>query len=492
MQPTDEQQQAIDLFTRGGNIAVEAGAGTGKTTTLVLMAEQTQRPGAYLAFNRSIVEDSARKLPGNVTAKTVHSYAMAAIGSRFRHRLGGARLSSSRQASLLRIDPITIRYGNAAKVLQPGFLVGRVMAGLRNFCQSADPEPRPDHIPYIDGIDEPLGPGRPGRANNELVRQHLAGPLERAWADAQDPDGKLRYDHAWYLKMWQLSEPRIPADFVMFDEAQDASPVMLSIVEQQARHAQLVYVGDSQQQIYDWLGAVNALQRIPDAERTWLTQSFRFGPAVADVANDVLARLHADLRIVGSAGVDSHVVDGMLDPSCVLTRTNAAAVRRLFEALDWGLRAHLVGGGDEVLRFARAAEQLQDEGWTPHPDLACFNSWQEVQDYVAQDEQGADMALLVKLIDEYGADHIAEALEAQVPEAVADLVVSTAHKAKGREWSAVQLADDFPESGEDEPLSDPELRLLYVAATRAQHELDVSAVAELQDSRPMVAMGDAR
>src|ERR1700731_1501843 len=52
--PTEEQQRARDAFTAGGDLAVVAGAGTGKTTTLVLMAESTRKTGLYLAFNKAI------------------------------------------------------------------------------------------------------------------------------------------------------------------------------------------------------------------------------------------------------------------------------------------------------------------------------------------------------------------------------------------------------------------------------------------------------
>lgn len=42
-------------------------------------------------------------------------------------------------------------------------------------------------------------------------------------------------------------------------------------------------------------------------------------------------------------------------------------------------------------------------------------------------------------------------------------------QAKGREWGSVQLADDFPDH-----LDEEELRLLYVACTRAKLELDLT------------------
>ena len=58
----------------------------------------------------------------------------------------------------------------------------------------------------------------------------------------------------------------------------------------------------------------------------------------------------------------------------------------------------------------------------------------------------------------------------------ADLVISTAHKSKGREWKSVRLMDDFlrsSPSGESNAGPDPsELRLLYVALTRAKEQLD--------------------
>lgn len=493
--PTPEQDAAIGLFLSGRNLAVEAGAGTGKTSTLKLMAQHARhRQGKYLAFNRAIVEDTkaslAREGIRNLQARTVHSLAMGQAGGPFRHRLGQPRLRTQRQVALLGVEPIKVRYGQAAKMLQPSFLVGRVMAALRAFCQSADPEPTTRHFPYIEGIDAPDGDRR-GWANNRLVAQQLLPALRRAWADATNPEGQLQYDHAFYLKLWQLQGARIATDFVMFDEAQDASPVMLDIIEQQADHAQLIYVGDSQQQIYDWLGAVNALGRLDDCERTFLTQSFRFGPAIAEVANDVLGKLAAELRIVGNPDLDSVVVDQLDRPDCVLTRSNAAAVRRLFDALEDGRRPHLVGGGDDVLRFARAAISLMTEGWTGFPELACFRSWGEVQDYVEADEQGDDLRLMAKLVDDFGAQEIVDALERQVHEDRADLVLSTAHKSKGCEWGSVQLADDFPEAKPGEPLSPSELRLLYVAATRAKLELDVTAVAELRgesDERPMVVM----
>lgn len=213
-----------------------------------------------------------------------------------------------------------------------------------------------------------------------------------------------------------------------------------------------------------------------------LTQSFRFGPAIAAVANRILGEIDgADLRIVGTPEVPS-AVGPTANPDAVLTRTNATAVQTVLNGQREGRRVHLVGGGGEVLAFAEAAGSLMAGDSTWHPELACFSSWGEVQEYVEQDPQGSELALLVKLVDDFGVETIRGALRHMAPEAEADLVVSTAHKAKGCEWDTVQLADDFPDPRQsfealvDPTLAAPELRLLYVAVTRARLLLDVSQV----------------
>jgi superfamily I DNA/RNA helicase len=281
------------------------------------------------------------------------------------------------------------------------------------------------------------------------------------------------FKHEHYLKMWQLDNPKINTDFILFDEAQDANPVIAAIVANQD-HAQLVYVGDSQQEIYAWTGAINALATVKVANRTFLTQSFRFGQAIADRANDVLDLLEADLRLSGNPAIASKLE--VLDkPRAILTRTNAAGVSRLLAYQAAEVKAHLIGGAQDTVGFARAAQELQLTGKTYHPELVCFDSWASVQEYVKMDEGGEDLRLLVKLIDNFGAEKIIFALEHQPAEAFAEVVISTAHKSKGREWRTVQLAEDFPQQADSEKA---DLRLLYVAITRAKDVLDTSVLDE--------------
>lgn len=483
MQPTDEQAHCVSVFNTLADMAIEAGAGAGKTTTLELLAKSRSARGTYAAFNRAIVDEARRKMPENIGCATAHSLAMRQTGHVYRHRLNGGRVRSTELARRLGLAQSFMRvdYGGEPKVVQPGTLASLTMRGVLNFCFSADEVPLAKHVPYVDGIDPPTDDGHRTFANNRLVAQTLEPVMRKAWDDLCKPDGSLPYGHDHYLKLWQLSDPVIPGEFVLFDEAQDAAPVMLDAVNRQhERGAQLVFVGDSQQQIYEWRGAVNALATI-GGERTFLTQSFRFGPEIARVANLLLGRLDADLRITGLESIESRI-EKLHQPHAVLCRSNAVAVSTVLRAIGEHRRVHLIGGGREVVAFARAARDLKEKGSTTYPDLMCFQSWGEVQEYVEQDPQGSDLALLVRLVDEFGVQTILTALgemslEEPRPEDV-DVIVSTAHKSKGREWETVQLADDFSWPSDD---ALGEWRLLYVAATRAREVLDVSACEPLLD-----------
>lgn len=483
--PTDEQQAAIDIAAAGENCVIEALAGTGKTSTLRMLSDEMPDTRiAYVAFNKSIVTEAQGKFPSNVTASTAHSLAFREVGKEYADRLKGGRMRSDQIARLIRVDPMQVEAPGGRKRLAAGFLAGIVKRSIDIFCQTADETPGMAHLPSIPGIDPPKvvnGPNGPEAVNDRRgpnflqVARALEPAQRRYWADINSLNGELPFFHGHYLKIWQLSQPRIFADMILYDEAQDANPCMLSIVNEQ-RHAQLVFVGDTYQQIYGWNGAINALESAdPSAPRTWLTRSFRFGPEVAEVANRVLLDLGAPVKVEG-AGAPG-VVGRIDDPNVVLFRTNAKAVSRALAGLRDGKRVCVVGGAQDVIFFAEGAKRLMETGWSHHPDLQCFSTWGEVQDYVEFDPSGSELQLLVKLVDEFGVDQIIDGLgKCSQREDTADLVVSTSHKSKGREWESVQLGPDFPDPKERD-LADEDKRLLYVAATRAMRSLDVTQVA---------------
>ena len=284
--------------------------------------------------------------------------------------------------------------------------------------------------------------------------------------------------HDIYLKLWALTAPTLPADLILFDEAQDANPVLLDLVQRQS--AQVVWVGDRYQAIYGWRGAVNAMDRIRTPHTCALTQAFRFGPAIAELANAVIVRLRREPPFLrGNPARSSRIASGGVGPEAVLCRTNGRLVEVLLQQQLVGTAAALLGGTGELTALLRDARALKAWRRPATGPLAMFADWQTVEAHAAT-EAGRDLQTLVKLLQRRDADTLLRATEraGRVPAAEADVVLATAHKAKGCEWRSVRLADDFFRADEG-PYPREEANLLYVAVTRAMDWLDPSGVAEI-------------
>lgn len=479
---TDEQKHIVQLFTdTTEDIAVQAGAGTGKSTTLIALANSTDRQGQYIAFNRDIVDAAAKKLPRNVQANTAHSIAFQAVGKAYAARLDSKRMKSHEIAKWLGIKAFTWSFAGESHTLTPGALAAYVQQAIKRFCNSADLAPiAAKHFPHINGLDQETKTTRRDR-----LHRIIQPAIDKAWSDIENVNGVLPFNPDHYLKLWALGNANIPGDFILVDEAQDMSPVMIDVVRRQNK--QVVWVGDSQQQIYDWRGAVNALDNIGADNTAFLTHSFRFGPAVADVANLILDTIEsAKLRLVGKGGESTTGAHNK--PNAVVCRTNAGAIGAVLAARANGLKAVLVGKNKDIAAFVNAVIALQSGRRTEHFELACFESWDEVEDFVRNDPSGQELAMWVNLFKKYTPYDVLDAVSGSTTLADADLVATTAHKSKGLEWDTVQLAGDFPKNDPDKGtvLTDSDKRLLYVAATRAKKHLDFedcAAITELFNIR---------
>ncbi|MDQ0831428.1 superfamily I DNA/RNA helicase [Streptomyces achromogenes] len=483
--PTDEQTHAIDAFRDGHHLVLQAGAGTGKTSTLGLLAASTGRHGRYLAFNKDIARDAAVRFPHSVLCKTAHATAYAALGHRYARRLNCPRQPAWRIGHALGISS-PVRIGNHE--IGPRTLSHAVLRTVTRFCQSADRDLTPHHVPSLRRIE---GPDERSQLADEVM------PFaQRAWADLQNPEqGVVRFEHDHYLKMWALTEPKIEADFLFLDEAQDTNPVLEQVFAAQRGHAQLVMVGDSAQAIYGWRGARDVMTGF-DATHLTLTRSFRFGPLLAEEANRWLAFTDAPIRLTGTETIPTKV--GLVAcPDAVLCRTNIGAMTEVMRQLEAGRRVALTRGGQTLNALALAARDLKDGRHTSHPELVLFASWGELQEYAEYDPAGRDLQPFVELVDTHGPEAIIAAVDALTDEDDAEVTVSTAHKAKGREWPEVRIADDFPpppdsdqldDSGRPipEPVSDTDARLAYVAVTRARRRLDLGGLAWIENQSAAV------
>ena len=81
MKHTEQQEEIFHAIVETeSHVIVNAGAGTGKTSTIVEAANRIDsNNAAFLCFNKSIQTELQNRLPDNVDAKTFHAFGFAAI-----------------------------------------------------------------------------------------------------------------------------------------------------------------------------------------------------------------------------------------------------------------------------------------------------------------------------------------------------------------------------------------------------------------------------
>lgn len=470
---TTEQRRIVDCdLLPGQSLKVVAFAGTGKTTTLAAYA--SARPDLrflYIAFNKSVQMAAAGKFPPNVTARTSHSLAFRAKGYLHKDRLTpGFRAGSV-------MDALQLEQFEDAKF---------TIDTLYRYLISDAPRVIGQHIPH----EAKIFYDQRKAAMPDFVK--LANRLGRLMCDGTDP--RIGMLHDGYLKLYQLSSPILPFDCILLDEAQDINPVTAAIVTMQARPgfkpqpSAIIVVGDSHQQIYGFRGAKDTLKHFRATKTLYLTRSFRFDDKVASLANLVLATFKGEkTRLKGTPKQDSKPAAGKTCPSwddapyTIIARTNAVIFDKAAQLCGsrkigfvGGIQGYRMGAIKDVYHlFARKRQYITD------PFINRFPNYQAMKTYA---EAAADIELsaVCKVVETHTIEIprlVQTITEKSVDEAEAEVLLTTAHKAKGLEWANVHLMGDFhPLMENDGPIPadavDPdEFNLIYVALTRARSRL---------------------
>ncbi len=459
---TNEQTHALDVIRkRPQRMKIEAFAGAAKTTMLVHGAQNLPGAGLFLAFNRAIADSAAQKLPHNCRAMSFHQLAFRDSGFPFQRRLN-IRINGSMVASNL---------GISAGIIPRSAMGSLAIGTVRGFCKTLDPEIKINHVPdYILTTDS--------SKKKDIIKNDAVKWARKLWSLMSDPDGQFPSMHDVYLRLFAEKKPNLNVDYILFDEAQDADALMLNILTHQ--DCPVIFVGDRWQQIYAWRGAVNAMDKIDTKYTVNLTQSFRFGPEIAARGDLVLKKLGENKSLKGFETVKSRVVRLQNYPQAIITRTNAEAAAALFENEH---RNVATTGLSEAKEFFRAYIGLLTHNSVP-PQYSLFSSVSELEEYTGSDE-GADLKPYFKLLSTRTPNDILDRLnsiEDYKQGQSYDVLISTAHKCKGLEFPRVKLGPDFipfrkAQDSEKITIDNDELRLLYVALTRASEVLDDSNVA---------------
>lgn len=479
--PTEQQSFAADAVRSGKRVRIAAYAGTGKTSSLVFIAGQDRRRSTYLAFNKSIAMDAKSKFPRHVDCLTTHAMAFRAMRPTFARMPDKMTNNFNGGLAARALGLKALDVGPSIK-LSPRAYGAIVVEAVRRYMRSGAEKMGEWCVP----MDGALGNVTP--AVESAFKVAVLGKAWHLWSLMIDPSNPFPLSHDGYLKLWALGRPTIPGDVIFLDEAQDTNGVVLSLILHQT--AQVVCVGDQHQQLYEWRGAQNAMAELPCDIEARLSKSWRFGLEAAANASRYLALLGETVPLEGNGARRTAIVEAIDRPNTILARTNARLIEVLIGALTRNERPFVVGGVSEILSMLDAAEQLQSNQPVDRPlEFVGFESWHAVEE-ASEQPGGEDLKRWVNLVNTYGVTQLRDALN-RLPrhEADASVLLSTGHKAKGREWDRVRLEDDFlrgvkseGEGGKDTPINeaDPsavnsELRLLYVAATRGMVETEIPA-----------------
>lgn len=529
--PTPQQQAAIDAALAGHPVVViRALAGTGKTTLFVQQADRFADygiGGAYTALNRAVAgEVGARFTRGNIAPMTIHSLAwtlakanpdIAPLLDKLDSPNAVPRWQLARYLQFAEVMTYTGftdttaatvhgAPGSRSTTLTANQIIGHCLSTIRAWCSSADEVMDTSHVGRVSGM--------PGTFHDAVFAPRVAELSRQLWEmDICNPQGRVPFTHDHYLKMVSLTHPDLttiwPAGSLLFvDEAQDARPAMLSIIRDQVGRMRIIAVGDSSQAINRFTGARDALPElaaIPGAVTLPLTQSFRFGPASAALANRILRMLGEELEVQGNPALDTTVYT--YDPEgrapeadAVLVRTNARLIQEVTAEVTSGRRVHAVVDSDYITRVMEDVERICGGDFGHSRDLRHLASRGELTAFCdPATGQAGDLGPLLRLALDLGPRRVIGILGTCVDDpADADVVVTTIHKAKGREWPRVRLAvspyEIIPGMSERIPSlmatggvpgdeARDALMLLYVAVTRG------SAVTHIP-ADTMEALGD--
>ncbi len=247
MQPSPYQSAILDFVKNGtGNGIVSAVAGSGKTSTLVMVSEFIS-DGIFLAFNKSIAGELERRLPKSVAAKTFHGFMWNVLNREVMRRTG-RRMDHKSTTTFYVADLFTNAYGNAPELTS----VRSAVCKLVGLCKAN--LLHPDVFTDSDALELINAHGITWD-NDDISDGNLVDMSRRVLRDGLDDWRTFDFDDYLYQAYFaDLSLPKYA--WILVDEAQDTNLAQRAIVRRMCRRdTRLLFVGDERQAIYGFRGA---------------------------------------------------------------------------------------------------------------------------------------------------------------------------------------------------------------------------------------------
>lgn len=328
----------------------------------------------------------------------------------------------------------------------------------------------------------------------------------------------------------EVEPNRIAKTVLVIDEAQDMSAEEYALVKALMtanEEMRVIAVGDDDQNIFEFRGSDSKYmaQLLKDSNGRFveMTENYRSSRHVVDFANAFVKGIRGRMksnpiismsRENGFVGVTHHQSAFMYEPLvnelvknhksiasnqekrsvCVLTQTNEDAVILVALLRKHGLQSKLIQSMDgfrfwnmmEVRLFLKHIEaktqspQIADEVWeeAKHLTFATYANSESLH-YLQRCIQLFEETNRMKYLTDFKEFVFESSVEDFCDLSGADVVVSTIHKSKGREFDDVFMLISQPHH-----ISDEELRRYYVGITRAKQRLFIHTNSSMFDKLP--------
>ena len=494
-----EQQTAfLDWAVKGkGSCVLEAVAGAGKTTVLLEAAERMPGNVAIMAYNKKIAVEIEGKLKKKgvdwkkAKAGTVHSFGFAAY-RKFQKavRVDGYKIANIVEGVLPDAHPLNKYSDMVVKLVS---LAKQTALGIFGSVEDmSEWYAIADHHDVFESDNGPV----PGDELVEVAMSVLR--LSNKNINVIDFDDMIYLPLLFRLPFFQY-------DNVMVDEAQDTNAARRALVRAMVKKGgRVIAVGDRHQAIYGFTGAdadsLDLIAKDFNCERLPLTITFRCPKAVVAFSQQWVSHITAADEAPEGSVTSTNVTEFMkrndLDGNAaVLCRVTKPLVSLAFQLIRKRIPCRIEG------RDIGAQIKKMMTRWKSVSTLDALE--EKLQEHLEREttkllakKQEAKLAVLEDSIEtinvicdqcrQEGKETISDAT-AYVDSLFADdvtglLVLSTIHKAKGREWERVfwlDRAGTCPSKwARQEWQQGQERNLQYVAATRAKAELIELALTE--------------
>jgi len=511
MQATQEQIDICELVKTGKNLLIEAGAGCAKTTTGKFIATSLpDKTCLSIFFNKKNADEGMAQpdRPSNMFYSTIHSLCYKQVmNAGFKSKLNNFLLFEDIDTSLLvKLLSNEESYGKGEYQKELNKLQ-RIVLDCMRWWQQSDASDCFNFVlnlhPANLGFKTDFGKTTSVEELDLVVitdeldevrrREYIAKTCEWFWIEMTKPSSNAKITHDTYVKLFQLQSKLftevydasnkmfLAINLLIADEIQDANGVTLAILANQT-HLQRIACGDKNQNLYAWRGAKNDFSSFASWNKATLTESFRFGQSIADIANKVLAlpAMETNLKLIGRG------TDKGTGQTAILCRTNATVLQIVFQLLLDNKKVACVSKFKEMESqmyhvFAVLNEQVPK---FPVASLKSFDTKDKMWQAIESNTELKQIYKLALMIADAkgglftGLKYLKENLTSQEK---ADYIVSTIHASKGLGFTNVVIADDFlpfKETQEEYNAAITEMKedrvllsMYYVAITRAKENV---------------------